>query len=91
MTVLRSAAMTCGRLPERTCEASSPKDTTQTQWERFSMCQCWRNTRSNWAAVICVGRRLVTPYTVSRRTSPVRLVTTRRTTRRTCCAPSQSR
>ena len=40
MTVLRRVAMTRGALPVRTWERSSSKETSRTQWRRFSMPQC---------------------------------------------------
>ena len=39
MVAFRKAAMTCGMLPVRACEASSSKTTSRTQWSLFSMVQ----------------------------------------------------
>ena len=51
MAVLRKAAMIWGVEPHRTCERSSSKVTSRTQWERFSMRQWWRVRRSRrWAS-----------------------------------------
>src|SRR5712692_1296489 len=46
MTVLRSAAITCGMLPQRTCDRSSSKVTSRTQWDWFSICHCPRTSAS---------------------------------------------
>src|SRR4029453_12728057 len=46
MAVLRSAAMTWGMLPQRTCERSSSNVTSRTQCDLFSMCQ-WPRTSSS--------------------------------------------
>ena len=50
-TVLRRAAMTCGMLPHRTCEASSPRSTSRVRWERFSIAQCPRRICNKRLAV----------------------------------------
>ena len=50
MAVLRNAAMTCGILPDRACEASSPRTVSRTQWTLFSMVQCSRRSLSKSSA-----------------------------------------
>ena len=50
-TVLRRAAMTCGMLPHRTCEASSPRSTSRVRCERFSIAQCPRRICNKRLAV----------------------------------------
>jgi hypothetical protein len=50
MTVLRSPAMTCGILPQRTCERSSSKVTSRTQCDWFSITHWPRISASNRGA-----------------------------------------
>jgi hypothetical protein len=49
MTRLRMAAMTCGLMPVRAVEASSPKVTSRTQWSWFSIFQ--------WPRIQAASRR----------------------------------
>ena len=87
--VFRSAARTCGAAPVRTRQASSPRLTSRTQCNRFSMSQCPRAIASSRWAEASSGPRLVMAQTVS----SVRLPRIRRTrsSRQTCLAPGQSR
>ena len=53
--VLRNAAMTAGIAPQRTCEASSPRTTSRSQCDLFSIAQCPRRKASRSAGVEILG------------------------------------
>src|SRR5262249_1921547 len=64
-TAFRKAASTCGALPERTRQASSPSVTSRTECRQFSIRQWSRTNPSRRAASAAPGGRLVIPYATS--------------------------
>jgi hypothetical protein len=69
--VLRSAAIPCGILPQRTGDRSASQVTSRAPCDRCSICPCPHTSASNRTASARSGARLVTPATTAYRTALV--------------------
>ncbi len=64
VTAFRNAHITCGILPQRTCEASSPNNISREQCAKLSIAQCPRRSVKSRAAEPSSGGKLLIPYCI---------------------------